>query len=45
MNRREFLETGLAAGIYSTSARAEKITPFLFGANAPSSPEARAMPA
>ncbi len=45
MNRREFLETGLAAGIYSTSARAEKISPFLFGANAPSSPEARAMPA
>ena len=46
MNRREFLETGLAAGIYSTSARAEKISPLLFGAaTAPASAQAHAMPA
>ena len=43
MNRREFLGTGLAAGIYST--RSETISPLLFGAEAPTSQEAGATPA
>lgn len=37
MNRREFLGTGLAAGVYST--RSEIISPLLFGAEAPAASE------
>lgn len=42
MNRREFLGTGLAAGIYST--RSEMISPLLFDAEAPTIQEAGATP-